>query len=285
MRWVRGKAGIRGGGQMRRFQATAGGKSLLLKAITILYDVTMKTLITLLLACCFGSAMAQSSLPACLGTDVTRWTACFGTERTAGHTYIGEFKNGMSHGKGMMDIFASGFKGDKYVGEFHNGSVNGQGTYTYANGNKHVGEYKDGLRNGQGTYTFADGENYVGEFKDGERNGQGTATFANGSKYVGEYKDGKGNGQGTFFYLADNQFKGDKYVGEYKDNKKNGQGTYTAANGNKYVGEFKDDKYNGQGIKYLANGNVDKSGIWQENELIQSKFIDVVAFPQISRQI
>ncbi|MDO7605536.1 MAG: hypothetical protein MUQ94_07350, partial [Burkholderiaceae bacterium] len=73
----------------------------------------MKTLITLLLACCFGSAMAQSILPACLGTDVTRWTACFGTESNAGHTYIGEFKDGMKHGKGMMDIFASGFNGDK----------------------------------------------------------------------------------------------------------------------------------------------------------------------------
>jgi hypothetical protein len=90
----------------------------------------MKTLITLLLACCFGSAMAQSILPACLGTDVTRWTACFGTERIAGHTYIGEFKGG---------------------------KPNGQGTYTYANGSKYVGEYKDGKRNGQGTYTYADG--------------------------------------------------------------------------------------------------------------------------------
>ena len=113
----------------------------------------------------------------------------------------------MSHGKGMMDIFASGFKGDKYVGE-----------------------YKDGLRNGQGTYTAA-----------------------NGNKYVGEYKDGK----------------------------RNGQGTYTYANGNKYVGEFKDHNFNGQGIKYLANGKVDKSGIWKDDKLVQSKFIDVATFTRI----
>ncbi len=253
VRWVRGKAGIRGGGQMRRFQATAGGKSLLLKAITILYDVTMKTLITLLLACCFGSAVAQSNLPACLGTDVTRWTACFGTERTADYTYIGEFKDGKSNGKGMMDIFASGFKGDKYVGEFKDGKFNGQGTYTFADGSKYVGEFKDYKRNGQGTFTFADGNKYVGEFKDGKFNGQGTFTFADGNKYVGEFKDGKYNGQGT----------------------------YTFANGNKYVGEFKDSKYNGQGITFLANGKVDRSGIWKDGVLVQSKFIDVATFTRI----
>ncbi len=168
----------------------------------------MKTLITLLLACCFGSAMAQSSLPACLGTDVTRWTACFGTESNAGFTYIGEFKNG---------------------------KPNGQGTLTFANGNK-----------------------YVGEFKDDKYNGPGTYTFANGNKYVGEFKDDKANGQGTYFFLADDQWKGDKYVGEWKDG-----------------------KYNGQGIMFLANGKVDQSGIWKDDVLVQSKFIDVATFTRI----
>ena len=104
----------------------------------------------------------------------------------------------------------------------------------------------------------------------------GSHTFASGSKYVGEYKDGKRNGQFIVTYA-----NGSKYVGEFKGNQKNGQFIVTYASGNKYVGEFKDDKYNGQGIKYLANGNVDKSGIWKENELIQSKFIDVATFTRI----
>ena len=124
----------------------------------------MKTLVTLLLACCFGSAMAQSNLPACLGTDVTRWTACFGTESTAGHTYIGEFKDG---------------------------ERNGQGTYTYPNGDKYVGEFKDGKHNGQGTHTFANGNKYVGELKDGKYNGQGIKFLANGKVDLsGIWKDG-----------------------------------------------------------------------------------------------
>ena len=174
----------------------------------------MKTLITLLFACCFGSAMAQSNLPACPSNVDVRWTNCYGT-------------------------------------------------YTYADGNKFVGEHKDGKYNGQGTYFFlADnqfkGDKYVGEYKDNKVNGQGTYTFANGNKYVGEFKDGTYNGQGTFFYLADDQWKGDKYVGEWKDGKRNGQG-----------------------IKFLANGKVEESGIWKDNRLVQSKFIDVATFTRI----
>ena len=201
-------------------------KSLFRKFITVLYDVQMKTLITLLLACCFGNAMAQSILPACQ-SEVRSWTNCYGTTTSA--------------------------NGTKYVGEFRDGRPNGQGSQSFANGNKYVGEFRDGKRNGQVTSTYTDGDKYVGEHRNNKRNGQGTYTFANGNKYVCEYKD----------------------------NKYNGQGTFTFANGNKYVGEWKDNKNNGQGIKFLANGNVDKSGIWKDDVLVQSKFIDVATFTRI----
>ena len=187
----------------------------------------MKTLVTLLLACCFGSAMAQSNLPACRFWVVSQWTNCLGSQ-------------------------------------------------SFANGNKYVGEYKDGKFNGQGRYTWPDGEEYVGEFKDDMYNGQGRYSFANGDKYVGEYKDDRRNGRFTVTYA-----NGDKYVGEYKDDKKSGEGIYTAADGNKYVGEFRNDKRNGQGITFLSNGKLDKSGVWKENELTQSKLIDVTTFTKI----
>ena len=70
-----------------------------------------------------GSAFAQSSLPACQGSDVSRWTNCFGTT-----TYF--------------------ISGDKYVGEFKDGNPNGQGTFTSPNGAKYVGEYINGQRSG-----------------------------------------------------------------------------------------------------------------------------------------
>ena len=164
-----------------------------------MYHFPMKTLVSLLLACCFGSAMAQSNLPTCEGARAA-WTDCFGA-----HSFT---------------------NGNKYVGDWRDGKGNGQGTYTFANGHRYIGEFKNGLRNGQGTYTFADGEKYVGEWKDSEYNGQGTSTFADGSNYVGEFKNGLRNGQGTYTF-AD----GEKYVGEWKDGLNNGQGIKFLANG------------------------------------------------------
>lgn len=128
---------------------------------------------------------------------------------------------------------------------------------------------------------------YKGDFLNGKRHGFGVmdALHPNfkGDKYVGEFKDGKRNGQGTYFFLAENEFKGDKYVGEFNDDKKNGQGTYTFADGEKYVGEFKDDKYNGRGIYYSANGSIKESGIYKDDKLVTSQYIDPNSFKRIAR--
>jgi hypothetical protein len=116
-----------GGVRQGDFGCGYWSKSLFREFVTVLYDVCMKTLVTLLLACCFGSAMAQSNLPACPSNVDLLWTNCYGT-----YTYA---------------------DGNKYVGEFKDDKRNGQGTYTYANGDKYVGEHKDNKANGQGTYT------------------------------------------------------------------------------------------------------------------------------------
>jgi hypothetical protein len=159
-------------------------------------------------------------------------------------------------------------------------------TWTASNGDKYVGEWKDGKRSGQGTYFYLannqfKGDKYVGEFKDDKFNGQGTYFYlANnqfkGDKYVGEFKDNNINGQGTYTYA-----NGDKYMGESKDAKSDGQGTYTYANGNKYVGEWRNDKYNGQGIFYSANGSIEQSGIYKDNVLVTSQYIDPNSFTRI----
>ncbi len=143
---------------------------MLLKAITILYDGAMKTLVTLLLACCFDGAMAQSNLPACLGTDATLWTACYGRQT---------FSNG-----------------DSYIGEYRYGRYHGKGSYGYGNGETYAGEWEDGLRKGLGVYSFVNGDMYAGEF-DVKANGQGIYTYANGDKYVGEIEDDQFHGQGV----------------------------------------------------------------------------------------
>ena len=115
----------------------------------------MKTFYTLILILMAGTALGQSNLPACQGSDATRWSNCFGSWTSS--------------------------SGNKYVGEWKDDKYNGQGTYTFSSGEKYVGEYKDNKRHGQGTYTFANGDKYVGEFKDGDYNGRGITYSANGS--------------------------------------------------------------------------------------------------------
>jgi len=271
----------------------------------------MKFLSRLLLLSLFGwgSVFAQSNLPACQGSDASRWSNCVGTNTFAsGNKYVGGYKDGKRNGQGTT-TFASG---DKYVGEYKDDKLGGQGTYTFANGNIYIGEFKDGKRNGQGTttstsgnkyvgeykddklggqgtYIYANGDRHVGEYRDGKRNGQGTYTFASGNKYVGEYKDDKFNGQGTYTFSDGEKYVGEfkdgkyngqgtntlpnsnNYVGEFKDGKRNGQGTFTVANGNKYVGEYKDDKRNGQGTLYSSNGSVINQGIWADNNFVRSE--------------
>ena len=84
----------------------------------------MKTLITLLLACCFCSAVAQSNLPACPSNVDVLWTNFYGTSTYAdGSKYVGEFKDNLRNGQGTL-TYPDGFK---YIGEVNNGTHNGHG--------------------------------------------------------------------------------------------------------------------------------------------------------------
>ena len=181
----------------------------------------MKAFYTLILILLAGTAFGQSNLPACKGSDASKWNSCFGSWTFPnGDKYVGEYRDGKSNGQGTFYFLADNqFKGDKYVGEYKDGKPNGQGTYTFANGAKYVGEFKDFNKHGQGTFTFANGDKYVGESKDGKYNGQGTFTFTNGGKYVAEY------------------------VGEFKDGKYNGQGILTTAAGKRQEGIWEDNRF------------------------------------------
>ena len=132
------------------------------------------------------------ALPDCVGSwSITNWTNCIGT-------YTWE-------------------NGDKYVGEHKDGKSHGQGTFTWGNGDKYVGKYQDGKRHGEGTYTYASGNKYVGRWKNGNYHGQGTFTFADGSKDVGEWENNKLNGY-AIQYNADGTirregiFKDDEFI-------------------------------------------------------------------------
>lgn len=205
---------------------------------------------------------------------------------SSGERYIGELKDGIRHGNGIL-IFPSG---EKYVGEFKDGLYHGNGIHTFPNRDNYIGEFKNGKRNGNGafihfiginysrhepltfhvnsfieekyvgeflndlyhgigTLIFSDGEKYVGEFQNNVYHGEGTLTFLDGTKYIGEFQDGNyhGNGNST-------SSDGELYVGEFKHGIRNGKGTLTFPNGENYVGEFKDGRYHGKGTLTKSNG-------------------------------
>jgi hypothetical protein len=108
-----------------------------------------KSVLAFIWALCLtaGSAFAQSSLPACQGSDMSRWTNCVGTGTFSNSKYVGEWRNGKLHGKGTM-TYANG---DIRVGEFAYDYLHGLGTaYTHATGERHVGRFDNGSPKGLG---------------------------------------------------------------------------------------------------------------------------------------
>jgi hypothetical protein len=185
------------------------------------------------LALLVTGAHGESKLPACKGSDATKWNNCFGTSTWS--------------------------NGDKYVGEWANGKTNGQGVHFLGEG-----QFKGGK--------------YTGEFKDDKYHGQGSYTHASGETYTGSWKNGKYNGQAVWISA-----NGDKYTGEFKDNKRSGQGVFTFADGRVFLGEWADDQANGRFIKYSETGLVEYSGIFKDNVLITSQYIDPNSFARITQ--
>jgi hypothetical protein len=79
-----------------------------------------------LLSLMVGNVFAQSLLPPCQGSDVSRWINCLGfVSYSSTEKYSGEFLDGRRHGMGAFTFFG----GWRYVGEFKNYKGNGQGIY------------------------------------------------------------------------------------------------------------------------------------------------------------
>ena len=75
--------------------------------------IAMKTLYALILVLMAGTAHGQSNLPACKGSDTTRWSNCSGSVTYSnGAKYVGEWKDGKRHGKGkFISEFGTQFEG------------------------------------------------------------------------------------------------------------------------------------------------------------------------------
>jgi len=191
----------------------------------------MKTILKLSFVTCLfvfvcGASYGQelnnpNKLPPCRGTDIAKWTNCYGSESVPnGYNYTGDYLNGKRHGYGVMDVTFRKNRGDRYVGEFKSDKYHGQGTYFYVANNTNKGD------------------KYVGEYKEGNKHGQGTYTWANGDKYVGESKDSMQNGLGTYYHLAEDQWKGWTYFGYFLNGLRHGQSIYTRPDGTRIEGIY-----------------------------------------------
>ena len=81
--------------------------------------------------------------------------------------------------------------GHKYIGGFKNGNIHGKGILKHRKV-EFEGEYEDGELNGLGFIKFIDHdslESFRGHFKHGKKNGFGIEKSLDGTTFYSEYKD------------------------------------------------------------------------------------------------
>ena len=102
--------------------------------------MSRSTLFLPLIVLFLAKISVASALPPCIGNDITEWHNCEGTHFLAnGDRYVGEWKNGKKHGRGMY-YFTDGAI---YAGEYEVDFMNGLGTLFWADGRIWVGTWKD----------------------------------------------------------------------------------------------------------------------------------------------
>lgn len=225
-----------------------------------------------------------------------------------GAVYIGEWKNNLRHGHGVMQYSSE----EWYDGEWCEGFEHGIGRRRYENGDIYIGEWKLGSCTGKGKYISSE-YTYEGNFLNFLMHGYGKKILPNGDVYEGEFVDdqacGKGRyicaDDGSWFYgdwennvrvygemhFSDNDFA-QYHVGEYRDGRINGKGvlydherkiydgefvdgkaqgrgTYYYDDGAYYQGDFFNNKFHGYGILYDSDGTITE-GEWKCGELIDT---------------
>ena len=86
--------------------------------------------------------------------------------------------------------------GSFYVGTFKNGKVHGRGVKTFKKGT-YDGEWVNTFMHGQGDLVFKDGERYIGGWKKHRKHGVGTNTWPDGMVYKGGWEDDLMHGKGV----------------------------------------------------------------------------------------
>ena len=171
-------------------------------------------------------------------------------EFSGGARYTGQYKETkektkIPHGNG--EYSARDFR---YVGEFKDGKKHGRGLYTWANGDSFNGDFADDLPNGKGQYLFASGDEYSGDIVAGRISGQGVYRTKGMDRIEGSFVDAKANGRALYLFAS-----GDRYEGEMAAGRLSGKGVYTTKGLDRIEATFRDGKADGEGICYFANND------------------------------
>ena len=181
----------------------------------------------------------------------------FGRGRAHDHypfltVYIGYWKNGERHGKGM-NIFRSG---EYYEGEWADGFRGGYGYYWWPSNEKYIGEWKGGEICGYGSYEWMDdGHSYAGVWSNNGRNGYGIYQW-NGPKdvarvYNGYWRNGVKHGYGVMQW-ADGRY----YRGHWDHGRMDGCGYFRFPDGSFYEGEWSVGIREGIGMQVWSDGSI-----------------------------
>ena len=156
-----------------------------------------------------------------------------------GEKYIGEMKNGLKEGKGILYYEKDNDKKrKKYEGDFKNNEPDGKGILYWKHGDKYEGCLKKDKMEGKGVYRWKDGERYEGDRVNGIIEGKGKYYFNNGDRYEGDWKNNLKEGIGIMYFR-----NGDRYEGYWKNDKKEGNGIYYYKNGGGEERLCKGDKF------------------------------------------
>lgn len=188
----------------------------------------------------------------------------------ADYMYMGELKESLPDGKGVLLKNFNDIYYVYYAGDFKDGCFDGFGVMsgetnddykdfgTFSNVpltyNKYEGYFKDGEFSGKGNLELASiGANF--NLKEG-------TNFNKIKEYMKQYEkeiEDLENKKSQDRFTVSNLPQMESYIGSsgnFKDGKLNGEGYNFFEDGSvEYIGNFKDDEYDGKGILYWPDGN------------------------------
>eukprot|EP01105_Mastigella_eilhardi_P011654 TRINITY_DN2682_c0_g1_i5.p1 TRINITY_DN2682_c0_g1~~TRINITY_DN2682_c0_g1_i5.p1 ORF type:complete len:371 (+),score=82.96 TRINITY_DN2682_c0_g1_i5:3-1115(+) len=172
--------------------------------------------------------------------------------------YQGEVLETLRHGRGRY-AYANGFA---YDGEWRLGVKHGAGRLEMGSCGYYEGGFVDGEIEGEGTRVWPGKYTYKGAFRLGERHGDfGVCEYPSGERYEGAWQWNKYHGKGKLILPS-----GDCYVGAFVNHKREGFGEYTRADCGKYEGNWVAGKRHGFGKETWPALKESYEGFWENDQ-------------------